>query len=430
MKLTDSYKQKLNILIPYYRNQNLKETGEGIWQQSAFYTNSDTKLPVCSSKLYCGLEKQRMLVRDVIYEFAAEKLNKRVMEDDEWNQIIDKTAHQVCKLMDFRKEKESINVLEKACRRLEICRGVLYYEEILWLFEILKAYFSAMDQVITESEFYHLDAITTVFHNDLKQLAMYYLYVYANHNEDEKIGYVLNKYEYHASQLLSNQLFAMNADLRKGKILNFLDTGKELEKLFQETNNKIQLYYLYMKLIAAYIDIDISMACKYIEKIKNFLLTNDELSLRQKSTGYMNMGTLLLYAGRYEDSIEYLEEAIKLSDRKLVRCEICISHAYRMLRLPIPHQYLITDDVAKGDMVDWLLYVFFYNLETVNNEEQKKYLIKKVLPFLEINDKLYLKILEEELELLCDNEKGYKAIYDYHVYVRKKSMRIMNKRGK
>ena len=44
MKLTDSYKQKLNILIPYYRNQNLKETGEGIWQQSAFYTNSDTKL--------------------------------------------------------------------------------------------------------------------------------------------------------------------------------------------------------------------------------------------------------------------------------------------------------------------------------------------------------------------------------------------------
>ena len=39
-----------------------------------------------------------------------------------------------------------------------------YYEEILWLFEILKAYFSAMDQVITESEFYHLDAITTVFH--------------------------------------------------------------------------------------------------------------------------------------------------------------------------------------------------------------------------------------------------------------------------
>ena len=134
-----------------------------------------------------------------------------------------------------------------------------------------------------------------------------------------------------------------------------------------------------MKLIAAYIDIDISMACKYIEKIKNFLLTNDELSLRQKSTGYMNMGTLLLYAGRYEDSIEYLEEAIKLSDRKLVRCEICISHAYRMLRLPIPHQYLIADDVAKGDMVDWLL---------------------------------------------------YKAIYDYHVYVRKKSMRIMNKRGK
>ena len=64
-----------------------------------------------------------MLVRDVIYEFAAEKLNKRVMEDDEWNQIIDKTAHQVCKLMDFRKEKESINVLEKHVEGLKFVEG-------------------------------------------------------------------------------------------------------------------------------------------------------------------------------------------------------------------------------------------------------------------------------------------------------------------
>ena len=59
----------------------------------------------------------------------------------------------------------------------------------------------------------------------------------------------------------------------------------------------------------------------------------------------------------------------------------------------------------------WLIGYYmcsFYNLETVNNEEQKKYLIKKVLPFLEINDKLYLKILEEELELLCDNGKDIK----------------------
>lgn len=420
MNFTDSYKQKLNILIPYYRNQNLKETGDGIWQQSAFYTNSDTNLPVCSSKLYCGLEKQRMLVRDDIYEFAAEKLNKCVMEDDEWNQIIDKTAHQVCKLMDFRKEKESIDVLEKACRRLEICRGVLYYEEILWLFEILNAYFCTRDQVITEKDFYHLDAITTVFYNDLKQLAMYYLYVYASHHEDEKIAYILNKYDYHASQLLSNRLFAMTVDLRKGRMLKFFNTGKNLEEMFQKTNNCLQLYYLYMKLTAAYIDIDTSVACQYIKKIKDFLFTSDELTLHQKITGYMNLGTLLLYADRYEDSIEYLKEAIKLSDRKLVRCEICISHAYRMLKLPIPCQYLNTDEVTKGDMVDWLLYVFFYNLETCNNEEQKKYLIKKVLPFLEINDKLYLKIIEEELRLLCDNGKGYKAIYDYHVYVRKK----------
>ncbi|MCB6554743.1 hypothetical protein LI168_16155, partial [Desulfovibrio desulfuricans] len=81
MGFTNDYKRKLNILIPYYRNKYLKETKDGKWQQIMFYMNDETKLPICSSKLYCGLEKQSMLVRDDIYNFAVTKLQKKAVEN-------------------------------------------------------------------------------------------------------------------------------------------------------------------------------------------------------------------------------------------------------------------------------------------------------------------------------------------------------------
>ena len=137
MGFTNDYKRKLNILIPYYRNKYLKETKDGKWQQIMFYMNDETKLPICSSKLYCGLEKQSMLVRDDIYNFAVTKLQKKAVENTEWNQIINDTAYKLSALMDFRKEEECIYVLKSACRKLRPCKDVLYYGEVLWLFEIL-----------------------------------------------------------------------------------------------------------------------------------------------------------------------------------------------------------------------------------------------------------------------------------------------------
>lgn len=421
MGFTNDYKRKLNILIPYYRNKYLKETKDGKWQQIMFYMNDETKLPICSSKLYCGLEKQSMLVRDDIYNFAVTKLQKKAVENTEWNQIINDTAYKLSALMDFRKEEESIYVLKSACRKLRPCKNILYYGEVLWLFEILCAYFIARNNMISEKDFYHLDAVTVVFENELKQLAMYYLFVYANHHEDEKIAYILDKYDYHASKLLPNQLFAMTEDLRNGKMLRVLDTGKELEAVFLKTKNWIQLYYLYTKLLSIYINLDFEMAEVYIKKMKYMLAENEELTLNQKYNGYMNLGTILLYAGKYEKSIECLKEAIKLSDLKLVRCAICICHAYRMLNRSIPSEYLEIDDITKGDTVDWIVYAFFHNFKVGDSENQKKYIIKNVLPFLEINDKLYLKIVEEELEVLCENGKGYKAVYDFYAYIRKKT---------
>ena len=71
------------------------------------------------------------------------------------------------------------------------------------------------------------------------------LYVYANHNEDENeyVGNKYGRYEWVATVIQSAMVDRMNADLRKGKILNFLDSRKRIGE--NDSRNKwlIQLYY-------------------------------------------------------------------------------------------------------------------------------------------------------------------------------------------
>ena len=131
---------------------------------------------------------------------------------------------------------------------------------------------------------------------------MYYLYVYANHHEDEKVTYIVGKYDYHSTQMISNQLFAMATDLRNGRMLKFLESGKQLEAVFKETENWLQLYHLYMDIYAFLIEINEENANLYIEKAMK-LLSNIQLNDNQKYMAYKNIGTILLYANKYEQSI-------------------------------------------------------------------------------------------------------------------------------
>lgn len=73
MTFSNTYKQHLNILIPYYRIRNLKISKDVQWKQANFYKDA-LHIPVCSSSVYCSLEKQKACVRDEVYELAAKKL--------------------------------------------------------------------------------------------------------------------------------------------------------------------------------------------------------------------------------------------------------------------------------------------------------------------------------------------------------------------
>ena len=94
MSFSNTYKQHLNILIPYYRIRNLKISKDAQWKQVNFYKDA-LHIPVCSSSVYCSLEKQKACVRDEVYELAA----KSIRESRKWDAKINTVTEELFPLM-------------------------------------------------------------------------------------------------------------------------------------------------------------------------------------------------------------------------------------------------------------------------------------------------------------------------------------------
>lgn len=90
--LSDEYKEKCNILIPYYRKQRMFATNEGKWQKQWFYSDPTTNTPICSTRTYCSLEMQKGIFQDEIYIFAASKLDKIAEEKRDWEEMLTKES--------------------------------------------------------------------------------------------------------------------------------------------------------------------------------------------------------------------------------------------------------------------------------------------------------------------------------------------------
>lgn len=413
MKLSNDYKAKLNILIPFYRNQKLEETKNDKWRQKRFYTDTKTNTLICSTRTYCVLENQKDTVKDEIYEFAVNKLNKRIEEHNEWNQIIKDSTKQLIDAMDRKQDEEAVIIINHLLTQLHDTKDILYYDEVCNLLKALK-YFLSDREFVSEKEFYNLDKISDIYKEELYDLLIYYLFVYANYHEDEKIEYVLNKYPYDQSKLISNQRFAVYKFIRKQSYTEAQNLYLKLLSKLNDTKYEIQKLYIYMDLLSILVHYDNPNTIKKYCDIIESLLDITPLTKNQKYIFYNNLATKYLLIEDYEKCLDYLKKAFTYNSSDTVRMLICICFAYTMLNKDIPNQYLSCDDKTKGDNIDLLLYDYFKNFDEETKHAGINYLLKNVLPSLKYNDDLYYEIIEKIIFNYCEENKAYKPLFIFN----------------
>ena len=410
--LSDGYKEKCNILIPYYRKQRMIATNEGRWQKQWFYSDSATNTPICSTRTYCSLEMQKGIFQDGIYIFAANKLDKIAEEKQDWEEMLTKESILLIDAMNRKQDQESADIITRMLSTMQNAKNYFYYGEIAYLLQSLKAFLTDR-KFVSESDYDNLNEISAIFKNELYDLCIYYLYVYASFHEDEKLEYVLHNYDYAHSKLIANQRFSVDLLEREKRYLEAQNALENiLENIIDERYN-IQKLFVYSNLATLFVRFDKHSARQCCSNIRKLIEITD-LSKGQNYTFNLTLADLYLLMEDYTQSIELYQKALTYSKTNLIRIYSCLCFLYKIQNFEIPLEYCLSEEYEKGDKVDWLLYSYFKDYQ--NQEESKAidYLLKSVLPILTHNDILYYEIVEKIIVDYCKRRKAYKPMYLLH----------------
>lgn len=410
--LSDEYKEKCNILIPYYRKQRMFATNEGKWQKQWFYSDSATNTPICSTRTYCSLEMQKGIFQDEIYIFAANKLDKMAEEKQDWEEMLTKESILLIDAMNRKQDQESADIIERMLSTMQNAKNYFYYGEIAYLLQSLKAFLTDR-KFVSESEYDNLNEISAIFKNELYDLCIYYLYVYASFHEDEKLEYVLHNYDYAHSKLIANQRFSVDLLEREKRYLEAQNALENiLENIIDERYN-FQKLFVYSNLATLFVRFDKHIARQYCGNIRKLIEITD-LAQGQNYTFNLTLADLYLLMEDYTQSMEFYQKALTYSKTNLIRIYSCLCFLYKIQNLAIPLEYCSSEEYERGDKVDRLLYSYFKDYQ--NQEENKAidYLLKSVLPILTHNDIIYYEIVEKIIVDYCKRRKAYKPMYLLH----------------
>ena len=308
--LSDGYKEKCNILIPYYRKQRMIATNEGRWQKQWFYSDSATNTPICSTRTYCSLEMQKGIFQDEIYIFAANKLDKIAEEKRDWEEMLTKESTLLIDAMNRKQDQESADIIERMLVTMQNAENYLYYGEIAYLLQSLKAFLTDR-KFVSESEYDNLNEISTIFKNELYDLCIYYLYVYASFHEDEKLEYVLHNYDYAHSKLIANQRFSVDLLEREKRYLEAQNALENiLENIIDERYN-IQKLFVYSNLATLFVRFDKHSARQCCSNIRKLIEITD-LSKGQNYTFNLTLADLYLLMEDYTQKYRTVSKSIDI----------------------------------------------------------------------------------------------------------------------
>lgn len=416
--MRDEYKQRLNILIPYYRKRRLLETKEGKWQQGWFYRDENTGNYICSSKVYCALEKDIKVVHDDVYVFACKKLGKEAFESVLIDNKIDILVKLLFLSMNDKDEKRVIELLTQGLQLLFQYQNVLYYGELYYFFHRFKRYFINRSDLMTYEDFMMFDSIACICKGELYELIKYYLYIYANYHTIDLEQYLIEKYDYEHSILYANQLAYISVYERKALYLQAYQKCQVLEEKLLRMHNFKQLAYVYCAIIGILSYVDYEEMCIYRKKLLEILQTH-EFTAQQLYSLYMYVGRLYILTDEYAYSISCVFQALEVIHKLYYRSYICLCYCFDTLDKSMPSlTYEI--DTSLGDKIDHGLYVYYKDKALKSSKENRDYLIKVIMPLLDKHDKLYIKIVEDELKILCRQLRSYQKLYEFQEYIGKK----------
>lgn len=409
--LDDVVKEKLNIIIPYYRKNKYRETGNEKWTQKNFFFDEALEVPICSCTTYSKMENNKLRVDEEVYSFALEKLEKRYTSDKGIQKRYEKIVHQIYHAATYYDCNQIYRIYQKNREFLFSSYNTVIYEEYSFaLLAICRYYIKGIQ--ISEYEFKMLDELFYIYPIKLQELIKKLFFFYANVLTESDIEYVYKKYNYALSEFIPNKICYILQLMFTRKEQSAITEIQELIPILRANNNVNYLVLLYIYLANRVIYTDRELCDTSLSKAFALLSEYDIPSKRKKSV-LNNIASVELRLKNYEIAKRCIENCIKLDNNTYTKRNISIlCFCNHMMNEPI-EAGLFTLANPNADRIDTLLYEYYHDLEMKSDKDNVVFIMKELIPYLTMYDSLYIFMLEQELVMLCKSTRQFKSYYEF-----------------
>lgn len=409
MGISKEWYDRLHILIPYYRRV-LK-----LSQNDVYRRHSNNKWIISPATVKKLENHEQVFIKDEKYQDLLFNLNKQLHISQEIDHYLIIQSKQLYCVMETEKYEEAIQIIGSTLLSLKSQRHHVYYKECI--FFLGKLFLYLKDCVfMNEQEYSLLFPLVNIFPKGFKDILLDFLYVHASGGSEKMIFDFFNTYSLSTSDYLPNRINYANQLYEEGKGLRAEHILQDIKPIAKEKGSKMQLAYIYIILSSIALHSDIELCYSYLYTLEK-MYVEEQKDNNLKGMILLNLANRYLMLRDYEQCSSYTKAYMVLNpNRHYTSNIILLSHCNQMLNKKIDKALFINDNLTLeyDDQLENLLFSY-YKQTFKNNKERIKYLLNKVSPFLTIFDKIYARIVNDEIAKLSTESGSYINYFRFQI---------------
>ena len=416
MRISKEWHDRLHILIPYYRRV-LKLSQNDVYRRHGNYKWIIS--PATVKKLE---NHEQVFIKDEKYQELLFNLNEQLHISQKIDHYLITQSKQLYCVMETERYEAAIRIIETTLLSLKSQRHHVYYKECI--FFLGKLFLYLKDRIfMNDQEYSLLFPLVNIFPKGFKDILMDFLYIHASGANEKKLSAFFSSYSMEASAYLpnrinyANQLYEENKELRAYLIL------KEAEPVAREKGSKNQLAYIYIILSSIALHIDIELCYSYLHMLEK-MLTEEHEDNNLKGMILLNLANRYLMLRNYVRCSNYTKAYIVLNPKRHYTSNIIsLSYCNQMLNKEKDKTLFVNDNLTSeyDDQLEYSLFSY-YKQTFKNNKERMNFLQDKVCPNLTAFDKIYTRIVSDEITRLSSESGSYVNYFRFHALLKNENI--------
>lgn len=403
MKIPKEKLGQFGISIKVNRKERLRKYSGASWTQKGFCDG------ICSEPSFVNIEKGKPGRFIDNYEKMAEKLGMRIAYDPDVDKKIDNYTKHLYKAIEYYDLKKTEKYCDKLIALLEGFKDCLWYGDLYRVVNITNQYYMSLSYLNTSErifyasmvyefdEFWYEIIISTIFNSAFFDVESFDYITY------------FNKFKIHESKCAINMVNTMKYYLARDNTSKFRDLYDKVIREWKKKRNYIRLMDAYNMALLYLSYYDVNEVDDVADKVDK-IIKEIEVPIYKLIDIFYNLSAVYYELKQYDKSIEFMEKCYHIDSSKIKCTFLIIGSALHCKGQKSLIPFYRNSELSKFPLDAQLLYEYFTMDDDVPAMTKENFLMKKVLPEVNEEDDLCLKIIKNELETLIKETRKYKDL--------------------